>query len=138
MLSKYKEIDVIEVRNIIDNKLKKGLVSAKAREAVHLKMLVRIIVKNHIKWREYWIFHGRERDYIIIPKTLCTCKDFLIHVVPQQMKRACYHLEAQALAEQVGKYHTLYLDKYTIDAILIEILKNEYSPTLRRILISRK
>lgn len=105
---------------------------------MYLKMLVKIIVKNHVEQKGYWIFHGRERDYMIIPGILCTCKDFLIHVVSQQTKRACYHLEAQALAEQTGKYLTLYLDEQTMNTILIEILKNEYSPTLRRILISRK
>lgn len=138
MLSEYKEIDITEIQNIINTKLKNKLISSKAREAVYLKMLIKIIVKNHVEQKEYWVFHGRERDYIIIPRLLCTCKDFLIHVVPQQIKRTCYHLEAQVLAEQTGKYHTLYLDEQTMSTILVEILKNEYSPTLRRILISRK
>jgi len=138
MLSEYKEIDVIEIQNTIDTRLKNRLISSKAREAVYLKMLIKIIVKNHVEQKEYWIFHGRERDYIIIPKVLCTCKDFLIHVVPKQIKRTCYHLEAQALAEQTGKYRTLYLDEQTTNTILIEILKNEYSHTLRRMLISRE
>ena len=138
MSSEYKEVDVTEIQNIINTKLKNRLVSSKAREAVYLKMLIKIIVKNHVERKEYWIFHGRERDYMIIPGVLCTCKDFLIHVVPQQTKRTCYHLEAQALAEQTSKYRILHLDEQTMNTILIEILKNEYSPTLRRILISRK
>jgi predicted nucleic acid-binding Zn finger protein len=45
-----------------------------------------------------WIVHGRERDYLVIPDTFCTCRDFYQSVVINRETEMCYHLLAQTIA----------------------------------------
>jgi predicted nucleic acid-binding Zn finger protein len=45
-----------------------------------------------------WIVHGREREYLVIPNTFCTCRDFYQSVVINRETEMCYHLLAQTIA----------------------------------------
>ncbi len=136
MQSSLKTVDVKTIEKSLNEVEKHEKFSPKSIEAIHMKRVIKITVNN--KYTPYWIFLGKSGDYIVIPKIGCTCKDFLIHVVAQNQKTHCYHLETQILAEKKGKYVEVTVNKDTLNTILLEILKNQYSPTLRRILIKTK
>ena len=136
MQSLSKTIDVKTIEKSLSELEKHKKFSSKSIEAIHMKRIVKITINN--KYVPYWIFLGKSGDYIVIPRTSCTCKDFLIHVIAQKQKTYCYHLEAQILAEKEGKYIEITVNKDDLNTILLEILKNQYSPTLRRILLKTK
>ncbi|MHA1138325.1 MAG: hypothetical protein ACTSSE_17735 [Candidatus Thorarchaeota archaeon] len=46
-----------------------------------------------------WIVKGRARQYLVIPKTYCTCRSFYQEVVISRESDMCYHLLAQQIAE---------------------------------------
>ena len=46
-----------------------------------------------------WIVKGRTRQYMVIPKTYCTCRSFYQEVVIARESTMCYHLLAQQIAE---------------------------------------
>jgi predicted nucleic acid-binding Zn finger protein len=46
-----------------------------------------------------WIVKGRARQYMVIPKTYCTCRSFYQEVVISRESTMCYHLLAQQIAE---------------------------------------
>ena len=56
--------------------------------------------------RTIWIVVGKEREYQVIPKLFCQCDDFYINVVIKRKTRACYHLIAQAIAEERGIFES--------------------------------
>ncbi len=129
-------LDPEDIRKTLDNIIFSKNIPPKAKEAIYSKRIIQIVSR---KGEEYfWIFRGRNRDYIIIPGYSCTCKDFIIRVISENNRRPCYHMIAQKVAEEERKYIRLYIeDDSLIDDILLEILWYEYSPTLRRILIAR-
>ncbi len=84
---------------------------------------------------ELWVFMGRSRDYLIIPRTYCSCRDFLVNVVGRGRPRPCYHLVAQAKANETGIYRDLVgLDWRSVWVIVLEILDRGVSRALRRAL----
>jgi predicted nucleic acid-binding Zn finger protein len=57
--------------------------------------------------RVRWIVVGRHRDYLILPRAgHCTCEDFFFRVLSHE-KPMCYHLLAQKIAVQTGKYDVI-------------------------------
>lgn len=125
-----------DISESLENIIFSKNIPSKAREAVHSKRIIHIISREGRE--SFWIFRGKNRDYIIIPEYSCTCKDFIIHVISENMRRPCYHLIAQKIAEKEGKYIELHVNEdLLIDNILLEILWSNYSLTLRRILIAR-
>ncbi|MGY5858122.1 MAG: hypothetical protein RTU63_02035 [Candidatus Thorarchaeota archaeon] len=51
-----------------------------------------------------WIVRGRARQYMVIPKTYCTCRSFYQEVVISRESDMCYHLLAQQIAEIRNQY----------------------------------
>lgn len=125
-----------DVRKLLENTILSKNIPPKAREAIYSERIIHITSRRGKEY--FWIFRGKNRDYIIIPDYSCTCKDFIIHVISGNTRRPCYHLIAQKIAEEEGRYIELHIDEDSlIDDILLEILWYDYSPTLRRILIAR-
>ena len=129
------QVDPKEIRELLENIILSKNIPPKSREAVRAERIIRITSGGQKEY--FWIFRGKNRDYILIPGYSCTCKDFIIHVVSEKARRPCYHLIAQKVAEKEGKYVDLNVEDGLVDDILLEILWNNYSPTLRRILIAR-
>lgn len=46
-----------------------------------------------------WMVKGKRREYLLIPETFCTCRDFYQTVVIDHEAKMCYHLLAQRIAE---------------------------------------
>ncbi len=128
-------LEAKDIPILLKNIISSNNIPLKSKEAVRSRRIIHIITRGR---REYfWIFKGRNRDYIIIPEYSCTCKDFIIHVVSEKNRRPCYHLIAQKIAEIEKKYLEVKIEEEAvIDDILLEILWHNYSPTLRRILIA--
>jgi predicted nucleic acid-binding Zn finger protein len=51
-----------------------------------------------------WTVKGRKREYLVIPETFCTCRDFYQAVVINGESLMCYHLLAQQIAS-IRKQH---------------------------------
>ena len=54
-----------------------------------------------------WIVNGRRRQYLVIPKTYCTCRSFYQEVVISRESNMCYHLLAQQIAEIRSVYEQI-------------------------------
>ncbi|PCN50195.1 metal-binding protein [Candidatus Geothermarchaeota archaeon ex4572_27] len=80
---------------------------AEPRDRRALEALAELRVKKYVlrpSGRVYWVVVGRHRDYWVIPGRYCSCDDFYINVVARGEAEGCYHLKAQRLAEQTGRY----------------------------------
>lgn len=76
----------------------------KAAEAVESGAVKKYVFRPSM--RTIWIVVGKEREYQVIPRLYCQCDDFYINVVVKKKTRACYHLIAQILAEEIGKFES--------------------------------
>lgn len=74
----------------------------KAEEAVSSMAVKKYIFKP--SGRIVWIVVGREKEYFLIPEFYCQCDDFYINVVIRRKVNLCYHILAQAIAEQLGRF----------------------------------
>ncbi len=99
----------------------------------------RVVKCTTLNGRTLWFYLGKKEVYLVIPMMFCSCMDFLINVVERKIVPACYHLASQILAENYGKYRRL--SNITVDeeeAILEEVEKYKYSPTLVRLLVKKE
>lgn len=107
----------------------------KIKSAIFEKRLVRITYKGS----KFWFFKGKERDYVIIPCTFCSCPDFQFNVLLRGTKEICYHLLAQRIAEERNIFTDLEVDSLdVINLITEEILQKNYSRLLRKLLFTKK
>lgn len=117
-LESYLGTDEKEVLESYEPKL------ARAMEAVENYAVKRYIFKPST--RTIWIVVGKEREYQVIPKLYCQCDDFYINVVIKKKTRACYHLIAQAIAEERGIFESYEL----LDSDFIRLNKEWKGQTL--------
>ena len=82
---------------------------------------------------EVWVYMGRERDYVLVPRLLCSCPDFMINVVARRRSKPCYHLVGLEKAVIQGSYMALDLSFEDALRIIYEVLDSGFSPTLRRL-----
>ncbi|MEL9997075.1 MAG: hypothetical protein QXH99_01040 [Sulfolobales archaeon] len=106
------------------------LMNEKVREALHDKRIIKLSSDEVV----IWVFYGKERDYLIIPKIYCSCMDFELNVIFRGVKKSCYHIITQHIAESNGVFRDLRVSSELINDILVEILYIGRSPTLRKIL----
>jgi predicted nucleic acid-binding Zn finger protein len=106
----------------------------KALEAVHERRVVRLRCRGGGEGIELYVFHGRERDYLVFPRRFCTCKDFELNVVVRRAKGTCYHLVAYELAVARNSLRDVEVECETLLNIALEVLLTQRSPTLQRLL----
>ncbi len=121
-----------DISKEIDRAIVEGYKHPKLTEAIAGIRFVELIIEGTTL---LWIFMGKSEDHIIIPRTYCSCKDFIIHVLSQKRKLFCYHLVAQVIAEKEGKYRRVNVDIDTCSRIINEVLEKGFSTTLRRIVL---
>jgi len=113
---------------------------ARIRSSVVLKRFVKIIVR--VNDREYdpgvWVYIGSRRDHIVIPKTYCSCKQFIIRVMSEKESPSCIHLLGQILAEERGLYRVVVADLDSYVKIVNEVIDYSRSRVLRKILYSKR
>ena len=107
-------------------------VPKRALEALKEKRVLLLIGKS--SGRSIYIFMSKERDYLIIPRILCTCKDYEFNVVLRKTKPACYHLVTAELAIRKGEVRRIIVDDEVLDNILYETIYDGFSRTLRKII----
>ncbi|RLG74774.1 MAG: hypothetical protein DRO14_05365 [Thermoprotei archaeon] len=107
-------------------------VPKKALEALKEKRVLLLIGRN--SGRSIYIFKSKERDYLIIPRLLCTCKDYEFNVVLRKTKSACYHLVAAELAIREGEVRKITVNDEVLDDILYEVIYDSFSRTLRKMM----
>ena len=103
----------------------------KLASALSEKRLIRLSGRPEI-----WAYMGRRRDYVIVPRIFCSCRDFLVNSVGRSKHRPCYHLVAQVLASRQEAYRELagVIDDYEAWRIVSEILEDGLSRTMRAVL----
>lgn len=106
----------------------------KALEALRERRLVRLFCRRGGELAELYVFYGKDRNYIMIPRTFCSCKDFELNVVSRRLRATCYHLVSLELAISQNKVRVMEVDCDTLENIFLELLLGEYSITLKRIL----
>ncbi|MEZ0290684.1 MAG: hypothetical protein ABWJ42_06310 [Sulfolobales archaeon] len=52
----------------------------------------------------YFIYRTDRESYLIIPRVMCTCRDFIINVVFRKKKTSCIHLKAVELAMRKNRF----------------------------------
>jgi len=96
------------------------------------------VVKAHVNGRDFTFFKGKDRDYFLIRRLFCTCKDFEFNVVLRRKKLACYHLIATEVAERESAIKELRLSADEFYDIMYEIVLNGRSNILRKLLLKRR
>jgi predicted nucleic acid-binding Zn finger protein len=109
----------------------------KALEAVLERRVVRLRCRGDEERVELYVFHGRDRDYLIFPRRFCTCKDFELNVVVRRAKGTCYHLVAYELAVARNSLRDVEVGCETLFDIALEVLLTQRSPTLQRLLFEK-
>ncbi|MEM1834480.1 MAG: metal-binding protein [Thermosphaera sp.] len=111
--------------------------SPEAREIiseVYEKRFVKISCTLGERTVDVWVYMGPRSDYLIVPRSFCSCKDFMIRVASTRKTLACKHLVGVELALRLGKKRDLALDADTCVKIAFEVLEKNLSPTLRKAL----
>jgi predicted nucleic acid-binding Zn finger protein len=109
----------------------------KALEAVQERRVVRLRCRGSGEGVELYVFHGRDRDYLLFPRRFCTCKDFELNVVVRRAKGTCYHLVACELAVARNSLRDVEVGCETLFDIALEVLLTQRSPTLQRLLFEK-
>jgi predicted nucleic acid-binding Zn finger protein len=79
-----------------------------------------------------WVYTGRERDYLLIPYTYCSCMDFLIRTVSMKTRTHCKHQVGLLIAMKKRLFKTINVTLEELYVIVTEILESGFSATLRR------
>lgn len=106
--------------------------------SVYELRFLKILVEHYDHEASFWVYMGLRSDYVIIPGTFCSCKDFIIRTAINKTSAYCKHLLGQYIASREGKYITLRVSPSEAAGILLEILNHEYSTTVRKKLGSSK
>jgi len=106
----------------------------KVIEAITARRFVRLVIDKDGLINELWVFIGKERDYILIPCLYCSCPDFTINVLSKGVKKFCYHLVALEIARRSNAYKELEVEPNDLVKIVLEIVINNFSSYLRRLL----
>ncbi|MCD6278079.1 MAG: SWIM zinc finger family protein [Desulfurococcales archaeon] len=107
----------------------------RALEAVRESRVLLLISRG--SRRRLFVFKSRDRDYLIIPRILCTCKDYEFNVVFRRSKPACYHLIATELAIREGRVREVSVGDADFSNILYEVVYDGFSRTLRRVIAEK-
>ena len=98
----------------------------------------RRVVRVNVEGRSFTFFKGRDRDYFIVRRYFCTCKDFEFNVVLRRKRPACYHLVATEVAEREGTVRELRLSTDELYDIMYELILDGKSNTLRKLLLKQR
>jgi len=110
--------------------------SEKVIDAVMEKRLLKLYCKKGVDIVELYVFHGRDRSYILFPGMYCSCKNFELDVVVRGRRGSCYHLVALEIAKKQGKLKVFEVTCETLKSIALELLLREDSALLRKIVYS--
>jgi len=108
----------------------------RALEAALERRVVRLRCKEDEEGVELYVFHGKDRDYLVFPGRFCTCKDFELNVVIRRAKGACYHLVAYEISRARNSLRDVKVTCEVLFNVVLEVLLTQKSPTLQRLLLT--
>jgi|GEM_PF-515988 len=108
----------------------------KALEAALERRLVRLRCRRGEEEVELYIFHGKDRDYLVFPRRFCTCKDLELNVIMRRAKGTCYHLVAYEIALARNSLRDVEVECEVLFNVALEVLLVQRSPTLQKILFA--
>jgi len=122
-----------ETRKTLLSVLERGVDSSLAEiyEGRFIELKTSIRGETGDTW-SLWIYMGRERDYVLVPYTYCSCMDFLIRTVFLKIRAHCKHQLGLLVAMKKKLFKTLDVVIDDLYVIINEILEKGFSPTLRR------
>jgi len=103
----------------------------KILEALRAGRFIRLVSVDGV---EVYVFRGVERDYIVSPCRFCMCYDFIINVLGKRSKVVCYHIVGFEIAQRRGKLRVVRVSSEELADIVLEIVLQGFSATLRRVL----
>lgn len=101
--------------------------------AVTERRLMKLFCRRGADIIELYVFYGRDRSYIMIPRMFCSCKDFELNVISRGLRGACYHLASLELAKNRNMLRVHEVSCEALKAIALELLLGEDSLTLRKV-----
>ncbi|MGB9827968.1 MAG: metal-binding protein [Thermosphaera sp.] len=101
---------------------------------VYEKRFVKLSCKQGSSNGFIWVYTGPRGDYLLVPRSFCSCKDFMIRTASTKKTPACKHLVGLELAAKLGKKREVSLSAEDCVRIVFEILEKNLSPTLRKAL----
>lgn len=81
-----------------------------------------------------YVFKGVKRDHLVSPCKFCTCEDFIVNYIGRNRPTPCYHVIGFEIAKEMGKLVELEVNPQTMAKIVEEIVFEEFSHTLRKLL----
>jgi predicted nucleic acid-binding Zn finger protein len=134
-------IDYTSIRRYLSGKSVEELSSDRR---IYSSLLLKRLVKPILGFKKdyeppIWFYVAPNRDYIIVPETYCSCKDFIINVMSRKNREVCRHLVIQYLGGLKKIYREVLIpDMESYTRIIYEILDINISPTLRKLLYQRR
>ena len=131
------EIDYTDTYAYLEEKSTEDFLKDKSiQSSLALKRLIKPILQfNKNVEPPVWFYVSPRRDHLIVPRTYCSCKDFIINVMSRKKKQVCRHLIIQYIGNIKKMYRTIIIpDLDTFLKIINEILDINISPTLRKLL----
>ena len=126
------DVTVWDTRSTLDRRIFSGVDREKIGEALSSGRIVRLGGSIDL-----YVYIGRNDDYLMIPRTYCSCKGFLMNTIIESTRTHCSHLAALEVA---GRDRIIdlseRLDPFDIIEIILEILESGRSNTLRKIIYS--
>ncbi len=104
---------------------------SKVLEGLRTGRFIRLVSIDGV---EVYVFRGVERDYIVSPCRFCMCHDFVINVLGRRSKAVCYHVVGFEIARRRGKLRVVHVSSEDLANIVLEIVLQGFSATLRRVL----
>ncbi len=92
------------------------------KSASVIEVLKRGITKYryHPSNRIVWVVKGEHQEYMIYPKSYCSCQDFYKNVVIKRKRDFCKHILAQIISEALHSYKDVKLEDNKFE----ELIKN--------------
>ena len=101
---------------------------------VYERRFAEILCKQGSMGAHIWVYTGPRGDYLLVPRSFCSCKDFMIRTASTKKTLACKHLIGLELAVKLGKKREVSLSADECVRVVFEILEKNVSPTLRKAL----
>ncbi len=107
--------DIEQLESIFGDRVKKAL------ELVGEKKIHKytFIPSGVIRWV---VTGGKEKDYLVIEHTYCSCKDFLFNALYRRDVPSCYHLLAREISERTEKYEEVKVKDELYSSLMSEWL----------------
>ncbi len=109
--------------NINIGSLEKEMSELEEEELLRDQRILEILLSKRIyriKYGElsFYVYRSGREDYVIIPRIMCTCPDFIMNVIMRRKRSSCIHLRALEIAIKKNYFREIVLDKEKFEKVL--------------------